>query len=164
MVFVFFFKQKTAYEMRISDWSSDVCSSDLPVAGKVSKYPVGIQTGVFFDLRVDIGHRATEVEAIDRPPYDGQLTALDGGLRHVVECEHGAERRLIEEAPQLLVAVVIVEASTGEQHRAVEQLLLETRFEGNDRFLNDRTICTDSRRRNRWEAACLIALGHVRVK
>src|SRR3546814_9618858 len=29
MSFVFFFKQKTAYEMRISDWSSDVCSSDL---------------------------------------------------------------------------------------------------------------------------------------
>src|SRR3546814_7091211 len=28
----FFFKQKTAYEMRISDWSSDVCSSDLTVA------------------------------------------------------------------------------------------------------------------------------------
>src|SRR3546814_6061653 len=28
---VFFFKQKTAYEMRISDWSSDVCSSDLVV-------------------------------------------------------------------------------------------------------------------------------------
>src|SRR3546814_3431844 len=28
----FFFKQKTAYEMRISDWSSDVCSSDLPGA------------------------------------------------------------------------------------------------------------------------------------
>src|SRR3546814_940418 len=27
---VLFFKQKTAYEMRISDWSSDVCSSDLP--------------------------------------------------------------------------------------------------------------------------------------
>src|SRR3546814_18601788 len=27
----FFFKQKTAYEMRISDWSSDVCSSDLPI-------------------------------------------------------------------------------------------------------------------------------------
>src|SRR3546814_5706780 len=28
-LWVFFFKQKTAYEMRISDWSSDVCSSDL---------------------------------------------------------------------------------------------------------------------------------------
>src|SRR3546814_9261068 len=32
---VFFFKQKTAYEMRISDWSSDVCSSDLMVASSV---------------------------------------------------------------------------------------------------------------------------------
>src|SRR3546814_18804604 len=30
--FFFFFKQKTAYEMRISDWSSDVCSSDLYIA------------------------------------------------------------------------------------------------------------------------------------
>src|SRR3546814_4469511 len=29
LFYVFFFKQKTAYEMRISDWSSDVCSSDL---------------------------------------------------------------------------------------------------------------------------------------
>src|SRR3546814_4006247 len=29
----FFFKQKTAYEMRISDWSSDVCSSDLRLHG-----------------------------------------------------------------------------------------------------------------------------------
>src|SRR3546814_8441734 len=29
--FFFFFKQKTAYEMRISDWSSDVCSSDLDI-------------------------------------------------------------------------------------------------------------------------------------
>src|SRR3546814_4219446 len=29
----FFFKQKTAYEMRISDWSSDVCSSDLSMGG-----------------------------------------------------------------------------------------------------------------------------------
>src|SRR3546814_2944414 len=28
-IYVFLFKQKTAYEMRISDWSSDVCSSDL---------------------------------------------------------------------------------------------------------------------------------------
>src|SRR3546814_2616828 len=31
-MFFFFFKQKTAYEMRISDWSSDVCSSDLAKA------------------------------------------------------------------------------------------------------------------------------------
>src|SRR3546814_10380118 len=36
-VLFFFVKQKTAYEMRISDWSSDVCSSDLaPVRPKIS--------------------------------------------------------------------------------------------------------------------------------
>src|SRR3546814_8810848 len=33
---IFFFKQKTAYEMRISDWSSDVCSSDLHLAARTS--------------------------------------------------------------------------------------------------------------------------------
>src|SRR3546814_1153457 len=32
-VYIFVFKQKTAYEMRISDWSSDVCSSDLATCG-----------------------------------------------------------------------------------------------------------------------------------
>src|SRR3546814_7758702 len=35
-MYIFFFKQKTAYELRISDWSSDVCSSDLslkPIGG-----------------------------------------------------------------------------------------------------------------------------------
>src|SRR3546814_4101761 len=41
VVLFFFFKQKTAYEMRISDWSSDVCSSDLyesrPGAGQGSE-------------------------------------------------------------------------------------------------------------------------------
>src|SRR3546814_1264257 len=40
LVVFFFFKQKTAYEMRISDWSSDVCSSDLclhrQIAGDVA--------------------------------------------------------------------------------------------------------------------------------
>src|SRR3546814_648873 len=36
-IFLFFFKQKTAYEMRISDWSSDVCSSDLAELGTRSE-------------------------------------------------------------------------------------------------------------------------------
>src|SRR3546814_2578479 len=35
----FFFKQKTAYEMRISDWSSDVCSSDLPGVSQLALRP-----------------------------------------------------------------------------------------------------------------------------
>src|SRR3546814_4797710 len=36
-LYFFFFKQKTAYEMRISDWSSDVCSSDLLVRELTTK-------------------------------------------------------------------------------------------------------------------------------
>src|SRR3546814_23722 len=42
-MFVFFFKQKTAYEMRISDWSSDVCSSDL--AHRHRRHPIGDDEG-----------------------------------------------------------------------------------------------------------------------
>src|SRR3546814_20913327 len=50
---VFFFKQKTAYEMRISDWSSDVCSSDLTTGqeiweqtdGKVDAFVCAVGTG-----------------------------------------------------------------------------------------------------------------------
>src|SRR3546814_13092862 len=40
IVMFFFFKQKTAYEMRISDWSSDVCSSDLSRHGVSAFQPV----------------------------------------------------------------------------------------------------------------------------
>src|SRR3546814_6720639 len=41
VVFFFFFKQKTAYEMRISDWSSDVCSSDLLSRAQGPRYRDG---------------------------------------------------------------------------------------------------------------------------
>src|SRR3546814_8473561 len=37
-IFFLFFKQKTAYEMRISDWSSDVCSSDLAIGDGVDRH------------------------------------------------------------------------------------------------------------------------------
>src|SRR3546814_2847428 len=39
----FFFKQKTAYELRISDWSSDVCSSDLPRAAGSTHIPIKLK-------------------------------------------------------------------------------------------------------------------------
>src|SRR3546814_2486315 len=42
----FFFKQKTAYEMRISDWSSDVCSSDLGQYGVGLKYQATAVTNI----------------------------------------------------------------------------------------------------------------------
>src|SRR3546814_8543822 len=57
-VLFFFFKQKTAYEMRISDWSSDVCSSDLRA-----------------DAAADLGHRRGRVRkliGLAQPPLGGQ--------------------------------------------------------------------------------------------
>src|SRR3546814_15910922 len=42
---LFFFKQKTAYEMRISDWSSDVCSSDLVATLFLAIFSVGVALG-----------------------------------------------------------------------------------------------------------------------
>src|SRR3546814_9847490 len=49
MAIVFFFKQKTAYEMRISDWSSDVGSSDLqPLAGTIEVVSNWYMVGVAF--------------------------------------------------------------------------------------------------------------------
>src|SRR3546814_16890839 len=45
--FFFFFKQKTAYEMRISDWSSDVCSSDLCYHGAALRDEHHFRPGLF---------------------------------------------------------------------------------------------------------------------
>src|SRR3546814_181564 len=72
LLVIFFFKQKTAYEMRISDWSSDVCSSDL---------------------RVDPGFGAA---ALDRPLHRGleqvPLRCRDRlagrGVRHLGDDRH----------------------------------------------------------------------------
>src|SRR3546814_14534665 len=50
MLFFFFFKQKTAYELRISDWSSDVCSSDLLRRSRTSR-SVGVRRFDDPDLR-----------------------------------------------------------------------------------------------------------------
>src|SRR3546814_10095095 len=48
----FFFKQKTAYEMRISDWSSDVCSSDLPNTRFLLHQPAGGAMGTASDVAI----------------------------------------------------------------------------------------------------------------
>src|SRR3546814_10270847 len=66
----FFFKQKTAYEMRISDWSSDVCSSDLDRIRKMfANQP----------LRIEIAHRDRQV------PVGGKTAGGLGQTRRILE-------------------------------------------------------------------------------
>src|SRR3546814_3331526 len=78
--FLFFFKQKTAYEMRISDWSSDVCSSDLELARALA-------AGVPADRIVFAGVGKTR---------DEMAMALDAGI-HLFNIESEAELEMLAE-------------------------------------------------------------------
>src|SRR3546814_6822204 len=71
MLVFFFFKQKTAYEMRISDWSSDVCSSDLSA---IVKALLGQPGGDGAALRVVRGEQRDAV-------LEGKLDRLADGDR-----------------------------------------------------------------------------------
>src|SRR3546814_2916073 len=66
---LFFFKQKTAYEMRISDWSSDVCSSDLSEREFVATY------GNRADAQ-DREIKALKEGQVSRPELEQQLASL----------------------------------------------------------------------------------------
>src|SRR3546814_16986824 len=61
---VFFFKQKTAYEMRISDWSSDVCSSDLALAIRRTEGDDDPQRGIQASQPLKHGDPAVEADPV----------------------------------------------------------------------------------------------------
>src|SRR3546814_2105515 len=76
---IFFFKQKSAYEMRISDWSSDVCSSDLEFgAGQVVRIPP--QAAQNLDLSVKCRFFSTDVgDNLATPRYtEASIRVLKG--------------------------------------------------------------------------------------
>src|SRR3546814_20812009 len=64
LVFFFFFKQKTAYEMRISDWSSDVCSSDLRLLARGLVFQKLLQQHI-----VMVGKLFQHVKEVGRFPH-----------------------------------------------------------------------------------------------
>src|SRR3546814_7141172 len=71
VLFFFLFKQKTAYEMRISDWSSDVCSSDLICRFTTGEDPLyGVLTGELDEFG-QIEEDATIVALAGDPLYVG---------------------------------------------------------------------------------------------
>src|SRR3546814_7400224 len=64
-----FFKQKTAYEMRISDWSSDVCSSDLLAKGDQDSQKFILARLGGWTTKVEVGDKA-------RQPFGGEPVDL----------------------------------------------------------------------------------------
>src|SRR3546814_10918892 len=78
-LFLFFFcKQKTAYEMRISDWSSDVCSSDLRRVRRIDDHAVVVDCE-----REDPGLAAVTVHAAQLAAAPEDDVEAVGGPRHV---------------------------------------------------------------------------------
>src|SRR3546814_13802262 len=94
-LFFFFFKQKTAYEMRISDWSSDVCSSDLqPVLRRLAVL------AHHDDRRLDRReHRQHQVEEDGGIGVEGQPQMLER-LRIDEHPGEQQERKADDEAPR----------------------------------------------------------------
>src|SRR3546814_5524303 len=93
--FFFFFKQKTAYEMRISDWSSDVCSSDLTMMGRDAERQ---QLAL---VRGDAAQREPDQRPARRRPRDQPVGARHGEdlAQHVGSpgIERSEERRVGKE-------------------------------------------------------------------
>src|SRR3546814_4451385 len=82
----FFFKQKTAYEMRISDWSSDVCSSDLTIRPQ----PFGLRRR---DILIDYDLSAIREIAELRFP-EHQSLGIGHGIA-IFEAQHRSEERRV---------------------------------------------------------------------
>src|SRR3546814_9321327 len=83
-----FFKQKTAYEMRISDWSSDVCSSDLLLSAAQVRHHL---------THVDLRHRIVQLGALVEPE-DGRsrLRSIRGSSQNRSQIRFlGSEERRV---------------------------------------------------------------------
>src|SRR3546814_10677888 len=114
LLIFFFFKQKTAYEMRISDWSSDVCSSDL--------------TDEILERAAFLGRRHLELMEVGRGRGLGQgrLVAdenLDGNI--VGSRVDGAALGEHEQSAQEATAIEDLESAARLFHRRAEQVRSE---------------------------------------
>src|SRR3546814_6434032 len=76
VILFFFFKQKTAYEMRISDWSSDVCSSDLEMIHELKRMDLDRMSVLNEKLRSLENEADRLMLELYRDIYSGQLDHL----------------------------------------------------------------------------------------
>src|SRR3546814_10450070 len=94
----FFFKQKTAYEMRISDWSSDVCSSDLHYRLRErfrahTALECRLETGRTHQIRVHMAHLKHPI--LGDPLYGGALKLPRAASEELVAALRGFRRQAL---------------------------------------------------------------------
>src|SRR3546814_10767717 len=129
-----FFKQKTAYEMRISDWSSDVCSSDLDLRDRLYSHLVGLDQAFF--------ERSRSGELVSRLTADTELlrsvvgSTISVALRSVVMVI-GSLAMLVATSPRLaaytlvgipLCVLPLVIGGRSEEHTSELQSLMRTSY------------------------------------
>src|SRR3546814_7624387 len=105
-MFFFFFKQKTAYEMRISDWSSDVCSSDVrPLGDDRAEGVAAFDAIEARDGAVGLDHARAD-HAVERERTDRDYIAAFqiGRVRRLVRSEeHTSELQSLMRIPYAVV-------------------------------------------------------------
>src|SRR3546814_8317988 len=85
---VFFFKQKTAYEMRISDWSSDVCSSDLRIKAAHPDCLLFYRMGDFYEMFFEDAAQAAaalDIALTKRGAHNGEDIPMCGVPIHAAD-------------------------------------------------------------------------------
>src|SRR3546814_6837457 len=121
---VFFFKQKTAYEMRISDWSSDVCSSDLSRdAASSDQQASWPQVGLLVFSWLCRRSRRNRSKSIS-PMLNGKSASRPGSMRCCVK------RRLNAPSPVLLTRNIVRVYSSvrSEEHTSELQSLMRISY------------------------------------
>src|SRR3546814_4587891 len=117
---VFFFKQKTAYEMRISDWSSDVCSSDLSVAEMAEAQAKG--AALLAEL-----HAVRDAAAFDADAVETQISALLPRPTVIVPlppANRDAVQQAIEIAERIRASAAVAFSSQAHVHSGFAEGLL----------------------------------------
>src|SRR3546814_6010949 len=126
----FFFKQKTAYEMRISDWSSDVCSSDLPYADVVKHafFPALLTYGSLFYI-VDIEAMKMGLKGL---PVRQMRPATMTLLRTVMGIAGRSEEHTSELQSLMRISYAVFCLKKKKQNQTEQQISTRTKYRSNE--------------------------------
>src|SRR3546814_4222993 len=130
---VFFLKQKTAYDVRISDWSSDVCSSEL-ARGQAAEQPQDLSAGLH--QPVDVGDQQQHIlmGVVAEMLGDGQGSQAGAPARarrlvHLAEHQRGAWQHAgLAQLQQQFMALARPLADRSEEHTSELQSLMRSSY------------------------------------